>query len=460
MITVRVPAVLLLALLVFRAPGAAAMLRVVPAGGSITAVLNEASPGDTVWLEGSDYRENLRIEVPVVLTGEGYPTIRGGYEGSVIDVLANGTVLKGLHVSEAGTFLTRDLACILVQADSVQVLDCRITRPLHGIYVKGGSWTLIRGNRIEGRLDLVEEDRGNGIHLWNSKRNHVLRNEILNVRDGIYFSFADSTLVEENYIHGVRYGLHYMYSNYNRFVDNLFEENVAGAALMYSYKIVFLRNVFARCRGFRAYGILFQSMDSTLAESNLILDNSRGIFMNNTDFNTLINNDIVDNDLAIQLNGGCEGNRFLRNNFINNLSRLLLDVSDRETIWADSTGGNFWSGYRGYDLDRDGVGDVPFDIQNVFQIMETKVPEVRFYLFSPAAEILKAAERSMPILDLGKASDNRPLMNHSRNAGVPWDRVREIRTASSPIFAVLFLLGFLLQGIYLVRSTRGPGRGR
>ena len=63
----------------------------------------------------------------------------------------------------------------------------------------------------------------------------------------------------------------------------------------------------------------------------------------------------------------------------------VFDVSDLETLWADDDGGNHWSTYRGYDLDRNGLGDVAFSIQNVFQVLESDVPEVRFYLLSPAA---------------------------------------------------------------------------
>ena len=223
-----------------------------PAGGSISSAIAEASPGDTVWLAAGEYRENLIIDVPVVLTGDGYPVIRGGYEGHVIDILAAGTVLEALEVSESGPQLTKDLACILVQADSVVIRDCRVTRPLHGIYVKGGSHAVISGNRIEGRLDLQEADRGNGIHLWNSAWNVLSENEILNVRDGIYFSFADTTVIRGNYIHHVRYGLHYMYSNHNAFTDNLFERNVAGAALdVLRGHRASTRNTFASCRGFQ-----------------------------------------------------------------------------------------------------------------------------------------------------------------------------------------------------------------
>jgi nitrous oxidase accessory protein len=205
-------------------------------------------------------------------------------------------------------------------------------------------------------------------------------------------------------------------------------------------------------------------MSHVTAESNLVLDNSRGIFMNNADNNLVSGNDVVDNDLAIQLNGGCDQNRFVNNNFIGNLSELLLDVSDVETEWADAEGGNYWSRYRGYDLDRDGVGDVPFSIQNVFQVLESDVPEVRFYLLSPAAELLRLAEQAMPILRLGDAEDPRPWMQPVDNAAVPWTRAGNMELQPSPLWAGLFTvmvlvpLGMLARFSYSDRRKRRPGR--
>ena len=440
------------------AAASAAVHEVAP-GASITSALERAAPGDTIRLTGGTYRENIVVDVPVRLTSDSGATIRGGYQGNVVHITAPGTVLEGLHIAEASPRLTKDMACVLIEADDVTIRNCTITESLHGIYVKAGNGTEIVGNHIEGRLDLIEADRGNGIHLWNSSGNRVIENEILNVRDGIYFSFADSTEIERNHIHHVRYGLHYMYSNDNSFYDNLFENNVAAAALMYSEDIVFARNIFARCRGFRAYGILLQSMSRVTATSNLIIDNSRGIFMNNADSNVIEHNDVINNDLAVQLNGGCDKNLFVRNNFINNLSELLLDVSDEETRWADETGGNFWSGYKGYDLDGDGTGDLPFPIQNVFQVLETKVPEVRYYLLSPAAEVLKAAEQALPILRLGDAEDPLPSLLPLANHEVPWDRVNDSGGEGSTVAAAVFLAGCGLPvaGLWLLGRPRPRG---
>jgi nitrous oxidase accessory protein len=446
-------AILALLLLLLAGRAWSGVHRVLP-GDKIAPVLSLAAPGDTIWLAPGEYHENLVIDVSVLITGEDHPWIRGGYQGVVIHVTAPGVVIDGLRISEAGTQLIDDMACILVESDSVTINNNRIDESLHGIYVKGGSRCVILDNRIEGRLDLIEADRGNGIHVWNSQHNRIERNEILNARDGIYFSFADSTTISNNYIHDVRYGLHYMYSHYNEFNDNLFVENVAGAALMYSHDIGFYRNVFARCRGFRAYGLLYQSMDDTRAEHNLVMDNSRGIFLNNSSGNVLLYNDVVENDVAVQLNGGGDDNIVARNNFIHNLTELLLDIGESKIQWTDSTGGNYWTGYGGYDLDGDGIGDIPYTIQNVFQVLESDCPEVRYYLFSPAAEILEAAEKALPILALGKSVDEAPRIRAIPNDEVPWPMVRDGRRESSPLAGSIFLVVSTVPLAFLLRVSR------
>jgi len=426
-------------------------------GDSITSALRIASTGDTVFIEQGEYIENLVIDKPLTVIGRQYPHIRGNYQGHVILITATGTVVDGLKISEAGTHLIDDMACVRIEADSVTISNNIITRPLHGIYVKGGSHAIINNNIIEGRTDLISADRGNGIHLWNSKKNQLFKNEISNVRDGIYFSFANETEVFENHVHQVRYGLHYMYSDDNNFTDNLFENNVAGAALMYSKRIFFKKNVFARCRGFRAYGILFQSMDYSGATENLIIDNSRGVFFDNCNFNDFHNNIVVDNDLAIQLLGNGEENKVLQNNFINNLSSLVVDGKNSNTIWSDKAGGNYWSDYEGYDLNGDGLGDVPHKIQNVFQVLETKIPEIRFYINSPAAGILEVAEHALPILELGTEKDTKPFFKPIE-LEMPWSKTERLELAASPVFAFWYLLAGFIPFYLLIYWSRRQGK--
>ena len=427
-------------------------------GDRISTVIQNASPGDTLIIEPGEYLENLIIDKALTIIGRQYPHIRGSYNSHVILIAASNTVIDGLKISESGTRLIDDLACIRIEADSVKIYNNIITRPLHGIYVKGGNYINITNNKIEGRQDLISADRGNGIHLWNSTDNKLFSNQISYVRDGIYFSFAHKTDVKDNHVHHVRYGLHYMYSDDNLFSNNLFENNVAGAALMYSENILLRENVFAKCRGFRAYGILYQSMDHTTAIDNLIIDNSRGIFFDNCNYNTFNNNVVVDNDLAIQIMGSGEQNNIYYNNFINNLGNLVVDSKTSETNWTDEKGGNYWSDYKGYDLDGDGLGDVPHKIQSVFQVLETDIPEIRYYLNSPAAEILEMAERSLPILALGIEKDAQPLFRPQINENIPWSRTEQFQMASSPLLAACFLLCGFIPFTLLLYLSRKQGR--
>jgi nitrous oxidase accessory protein len=427
---------------------------IVSNGGNINDMLHIASPGDTILIGEGEYVENLIIDKPITIRGINNPTIRGEFTSHVILIQANKTRIEGLTVSESGTRLMEDMACIRVEADSVILHNNRITKPLHGIYIKGGSYIKITNNTIEGRQDLIPEDRGNGIHLWNSSHNLLSANKISFVRDGIYFSFAHHTNVADNHIHNVRYGLHYMYSDDNIFINNLFENNVAGAALMYSKKIEFYKNIFARCRGFRAYGILYQSMDDSQAHHNLIIDNSRGLFFDNCNSNHFFNNDVVDNDLALQIMGNGENNSIVQNNFVNNLGALVMDVKKTSTVWLDESGGNFWTSYKGYDLDGNGQGDLPHTIQNVFQVLESEIPEIRFYLHSPSAEILEIAERALPILKLGLERDDAPMMKAIQNKDIPWDKTAILEAGSNPGWAILFVVFGLFIMVFLYSFNR------
>jgi nitrous oxidase accessory protein len=426
-------------------------------GEAISAAIEKAEPGDTLFVHEGEYLESLLIDKRLVVIGKNWPHIRGNYKGHVVLVQAAGTVIEGFKISESGTRLLDDMACIRIEADSVTIRNNVITRPLHGIYVKGGSYATISNNYIEGRLDLIPADRGNGIHFWNSHHNRVFGNEILNVRDGIYFSFTDSTEVYQNQIHQVRYGLHYMYSDVNNFTDNIFEKNIAGAALMYSKRILFERNIFAHCRGFRAYGILYQAVDETRAVNNLVIDNSRGVFFDNSNFNRFENNEVVGNDLAFQILGNGEDNVIINNNFINNLSNLLIHNKETHTTWASDLGGNYWSDYKGYDLDGDGLGDIPHRIQDTFQVIETNIPEVRFYRFSPAAEILEIAERTLPILGLGNEKDPLPRFRPIDNAEVPWPKAADFASSVSLFSALAYFMLSLFSLSFVWYMSRQLG---
>lgn len=421
----------------------------------LKAALADPVPGDTIYLNKGVYRGSIVIGIPKIIIGTSGAVIDGGGTGNVVAISADSVALDGITIRDSGTRLLKDMAGIKITGNYVTITNCKIEDTLHGIYVKGGSSISILHNEIIGRFNIQESDRGNGIHLWNTANNIIEGNDIGYARDGIYFSFAHNTAVKGNHIHHLRYALHYMYSNDNYFENNLFDYNVAGSALMYSENVEFKRNIFAHCRGFRAYGILLQSVDNCTAENNLILDNTKGIFLDDANNCRFVSNDIVQNDMALQINASCENNSFVGNNFISNLANCMMDASIIEDIfWAENDRGNYWSDYDGYDLDNNGIGDIPHNLQNVFEYIESDNPAIRFYLYSPASQLLAAAEKRLPILRRANVEDPYPLFEISPNDGVPWKNSRSDYEGASLPHAAIWLCLALLPAAMMLRLRK------
>ncbi|MCK5332093.1 MAG: nitrous oxide reductase family maturation protein NosD [Candidatus Marinimicrobia bacterium] len=423
-------------------------------GANLQEIIDGMVDGDRLLIGPGKYSGAIVVDRQIEIIGEDYPFINGEKQLDAVLITADSVSVSGLEIQWSGTRLLEDESGIKIEGDFVTIENCRIINTLHGIYVKGGKQVTLRNNLIKGRVDLQTALRGNGIHIWYSRDNLLDGNEINFTRDGIYFSFVDETKVIGNYVHDVRYGLHYMYSDDNRFTGNRFEQNVAGAALMYSQRIHFNSNIFAHNRGYRAYGVLYQSCDFCTAYDNLIIDNTRGVFFSDSNFNELWNNDIVENDIAVQINANCEDNKIYSNNFLENLSGLVVDAKGFPNYWADEGLGNYWTNYRGYDLDDNQIGDYSHKLQNVFEYLEVDYPEVRLYLFSPAAQALEVAERTFPILLVTDKEDPFPQMWPVENENVPWTAYGNTTTrqASFPL-AVFYLL---LTGIpvALIRKFR------
>ena len=81
------------------------------------------------------------------------------------------------------------------------------------------------------------------------------------------------------------------------------------------------------------------------------------------------------------------------NQFVDNWSDLVLSGRDSGTRWTVDGRGNYWSRYRGFDFDGDGIGDAPHPLDGAFERLEGANPAARLFLQSPAAAGLELAAR-------------------------------------------------------------------
>ena len=408
---------------------------------SVQAAIAAAKPGDTIQVHSGTYVGDLALDKPVVLEGVGKPTLRGSGQGSVVTAVADGCTIKGFAIEHSGGDLQKEDSGILLKSNNNRVEQNELRDILFGVYLYHSQGNIIRRNVIRGRSELELGERGAGLHLWYSPDNLIEENTITEARDGMYIQSSNGNVIRRNRAFNLRYGLHYMFSDTNKFEDNLFSHNVAGAAIMYSRRIEFRRNAFIHNRGFSSFGILFQDCDECLAEENFIIDNATGVFMEALRKSTFRHNIIAENDVALQIFSSVDENVFSGNNFVENLSPLQLIGKRTTTRWSQDGRGNYWSDYDGYDLDGDGVGDVPHKVQNVFEYMEGNYPRLRLYLHSPAAQGLAMAEKAFPIVKGSPEVDPAPLMKAVR-LPFPFDQAKPERDPHFSLGAIsLVMLG-------------------
>ena len=386
-----------------------AALRVSTAA-NLQSQINAAQRGDTIFVAGGIYEGNLVVNKNLVLVGRDWPVIRGDGNGSVLTITADSCALKGFVIEHCGRMLVHEDAGILIKSSYNKIEGNKLRDVLFGIYLLHAQHNLVADNDIVGRKDLEVGERGSGMHIWNSQRNRFIGNVITEVRDGFYIQNANHTWIERNEAFNLRYGLHYMYADSNVFLHNKFHDNVAGAAIMYSRGIVIRHNTFVHNRGFASFGILFQDCHNAIADSNIIADNMIGIFFEASTNNSFRHNVIAQNDVALQMFQNSERNTFAENNFIDNLNPLALVGRRTLTYWSKNNNGNYWSAYEGYDLDGNGIGDIPMKIQNVFDYLEGRYPNLRLYLYSPASQALAVAAKAFPIIAINQEVDEHPLM--------------------------------------------------
>lgn len=403
-------AVLAWAILCWASPARSAELAVCPTCDftTIASAVSAASAGDTVLVQAGTYREgNLVIDRPVALLGQGMPVLDGQRQYEVVTVKADDVTVKGFVIRDSGESFTKDIAGLRVAgARRCRIEGNRLENTFFAIYLAKAKECVVKGNVIQGTAKR-EAYSGNGIHAWASESIVIEDNVVRGQRDGIYLEFLRMGEVSGNVSEGnLRYGMHYMYSKDSRYRNNTFRRNGAGVAVMYSSNIEMTGNVFADNWGAASYGVLLKDLNDSLIAKNVFRNNTIGLFVDGANRLTIDRNDVVQNGWGVRLMANTMGIAFMHNNFIGN----TFAVTTNGTATYNSFLQNYWSDYRGYDLDHNGFGDVPHRPVTLFGLLVEEHEEFMVFLHSPLADALNTAERLMPSITPQFLADSKPVM--------------------------------------------------
>ncbi len=390
----------------------AGLLKVNPGEFSIREAIKIAQPHDTIQVASGTYLEHdIIVDKPLVIIGIDRPVIDGEHKAEIIIIASDSVTFSGFQIQNVGFSFTKDWAGIkLDRVDYCTIENNRLIDTYFGIYLKKVKHTIVKNNIMEG-IAKNEVNSGNGIHLWYCEDILIEGNKISGHRDGIYFEFVEESKILNNVSEGnIRYGLHFMFSNHDDYIGNTFKNNGTGVAVMFSNFIIMKDNKFIDNWGTSNYGLLLKEIYDGELSGNVFKSNTTAIFADGTNRIRITHNNFISNGWAMNIFGSCMDNEIAFNNFISNTFDLTTNSSRNHNSYHD----NYWDNYTGYDLDRDGIGDVPYRPVRLFSFVISKVPESIILLRSFFIDMINIAEKVAPVLTPQSLLDDRPKMKMLR----------------------------------------------
>lgn len=376
---------------------------------SIKKAIAIAQSGDSINVKAGIYKEHdiINIEKEIHLIGEDLPTVDGENKETIFKIKANNFSIKGFKIINVGQSFTKDFAAILIsKSKNFSIENNVLENVFFGILVEKSKYGLIRNNNVSS-IAKNEANSGNGIHLWHCENMRVEQNKLSGLRDAIYFEFVENSFIANNTCKdNLRYGLHFMFSHHNEYHHNEFKNNGAGVAVMFSKFIKMHHNTFHFNWGMASYGLLLKEINDAVIENNYFEQNTIGINVDGCNRIMYSNNHFVQNGWAIKFYGGCYKNIFEYNNFINN----AFDLSYNSKLNDNKFEANYWSDYSGYDLNKDGIGDVPYRPVKLFSYVVNQTPEAIILLRSLFVDIINFSEKVSPIFTPDNLVDEKPIM--------------------------------------------------
>lgn len=374
----------------------------------ISEALKRCANGDTIVVTKGLYKEgNIVIEKAIYLLGDGLPVLDGEKKQEVLTIKSNNVTVKGFQVQFSGTGTLSDPCGIRVyQAASVTIEDNVLLENFFGIYIQYGKDCLVKNNIIKASA-ATEYQSGNGVHCWKSEQLRVIGNRISGHRDGIYFEFVTHSIIWRNIsTDNFRYGLHFMFSNNDSYIGNYFKNNGAGVAVMFTRQVVMINNSFEENWGDAAYGVLFKELSDCYLSGNRFIRNTTGIFFDGSNRIIIERNHFIANGWGMRMQANCMDNEVRMNDFTGN----TFDVTTNGSLILNRFSNNYWDKYDGYDLNKDGVGDVPYHPLSLFSVLVERHPPAMLLYRSFMTGLLDKSEKLLPSLTPENFVDDNPRM--------------------------------------------------
>jgi nitrous oxidase accessory protein len=379
--------------------------RPIPAGAAVaedeatlTRWLAEPDGPRDIWLRGRDYQGDFIAGRPVALHGQRGTRLVGSGKGTVVTLAGRGSTLENVTVRGSGRRQTREDAAVRATAPGVVIERVTVEDSLFGIVLGPCEGCRVQRAHVIGRPD--DPLQGDGIKLWEAS-NAVVRDCLVEGTRDVVVWYSRHVLLANNRVAGSRYGTHFMYAHDSTVEDSDLTRNVVGLFVMYSSRLSVRRNRLTGARGPAGIGLGFKESDGATVTENWLVANTVATYLDRTPRSAATpvrfeRNYFALNDTALSLHSSEEGLEFSDNRFES--STNVVEVDGGGNALAVAFRGNAWADYRGYDLDHDGRGDVPYQVRVLSSELVVREPSVRLYAGTVAFAAIDLVARAAPVL--------------------------------------------------------------
>jgi parallel beta-helix repeat protein len=296
---------------------------------SIQAAINEAEPGDAVFVFNGSYIEDLVIEKRIKLQGEDPNTtiINGSGLDDTIHVKSSGVTLSGFTVICNGSEWYD--ACIEINdANNCSLTDIRFNSAQNGLFLSHAINTEIFGNEFLGN--------NYGIFSQFSKNNKISNNSFMLNEVGIYLEGSVVNVIDHNNVLANEIGIHlYLQSNNNIISNNSIQSNSESGLSVSRYcenNSAIQNNI-----SDNQYAIYHSDSSYTIIKNNSCPGNHMGFVISNSKTLFIENNTLECSNHNFNIRASVDIN--LENNTMKGLG-IILNVNFDEYYYWDP--GYYW----------------------------------------------------------------------------------------------------------------------
>jgi parallel beta-helix repeat protein len=315
---------------------------------TIQSAIDDANPGDTVFVYKGTYYENIIINKKISLIGEDKNTTiidGGGTSGrDVVNVSSHWVNISGFTLQNSGLH-TAGITIFNFNTSNTILAGNIITNNYHGIYLFGPYNNTINGN-------IITHNTGNGIYLSFSSNNTIKGNIIThNNFENICLNFSNNNFIDDNTCsnsidsHGIAL---IDFSDNNKVQNNICHNNhIVGIGLWLSQGNCIVNN---SCSNNIDNGIYLNFSEGNTIDNNTCtnsVDYNGIVLVEWSDYNLVRNN-------ICQYNHGCSiilnfsSNNIIESNTCSNNAAfngiVLIDWSDNNIVRSNICQHNYGNG--------------------------------------------------------------------------------------------------------------------